>query len=303
MPTEGPVLEANLSVDYPGKPGVLRNIAIRLERGEALGLVGESGSGKSTLALALLRLLDWKGGTVRGRILFRGRDLLLSPERELRRIRGREIGLAMQSPLESLNPALCIGTQVMEAWRAHEKGDSETAHRAVARALRRVGLPNDEEFWRRIPSQISVGQAQRVLIAIAVLHSPALLIADEPTSALDVVTQQELLRMLADLNSEMGSAVLFISHDLQSVATICKTIAILHDGEIVECGSTEQVLRRPQHPYTRQLAACASWIRLPSDSRPGIAEPPVRRHDHRRRRDLFSTARPGATPLAPPIGA
>jgi ABC-type glutathione transport system ATPase component len=286
MQTDGPLLEADLSVDYPGKPGALRNITLRLEHGEVLGLVGESGSGKSTLALALLRLLNWKGGRVQGRILFRGQDLLTTSETELRRIRGRAIGLVMQSPLESLNPALCIGTQLEEAWRAHEEGDAEAARTAVGGVLKRVGLPNDNEFRRRLPSQISVGQAQRVLIAIAVMHSPVLLIADEPTSALDVVTQRELLRMLATLNREMGSAVLFISHDLQSVATICQKIAILHDGEIVECGATEQVLRRPQHPYTQQLLACAPWMQLSTDSVPSTAQPRFHYCGWRRRRDL-----------------
>jgi len=271
MQTDSPLLETNLSVDYPGKLAALRNIALRLERGDVLGLVGESGSGKSTLALALLKLLRWKGGSVRGRIMFRGRDLLMTSEKELRRIRGREIGLVMQSPLESLNPALCIGTQLEEAWRAHEKHDAEAARNAVGRALRRVGLP-DDEFRRRLPSQISVGQAQRVLIAMAIMHSPVLVIADEPTSALDVVTQRDLLRMLATLNREMGCTVLFISHDLQSVATICQKIAILHDGEIVECGVTEEVVRHPQHAYTQQLLACAPWIQLPSDSVQQTAE-------------------------------
>lgn len=262
MQTDAPLLEAEVSVDYPGKPEALKNIRLRIEPGEVLGLVGESGSGKSTLALALLKLLSWKDGKVRGRIVFRGRDLLRSSEKELRRIRGREIGLVMQSPQASLNPALRIGTQLAEAWRAHNEGDAEAATAAVVRALMRVGLPNDSEFRRRFPSQISVGQAQRVLIAIAVMHNPVLLIADEPTSALDVITQRELLKMLATLNREMGSSVLFISHDLQLVATICQKIAILHNGEIVECGATEQVVQRPQHPYTQQLLGCAPWIKL-----------------------------------------
>lgn len=273
MQTDAPLLETNLSVDYPGKPAALRNIALRLERGDVLGLVGESGSGKSTLALALLKLLRWKGGTVRGRVLFRGRDLLTTSEKELRRIRGREIGLIMQSPLESLNPALCIGTQLEEAWRAHEKHDADAARNAIETALRRVGLPNDNELRRRLPSQISVGQAQRVLIAIAIMHSPALLIADEPTSALDVVTQRNLLNMLATLNREMACTVLFISHDLQSVVTISHKIAILHDGEIVESGATEDVVQHPQHPYTQQLLACAPWIQLSTGSAQRMAQP------------------------------
>lgn len=262
MQSDNPLFEVDLRVDYPNKPGVLRNVAFRLQRGEVLGLVGESGSGKSTIALALLRLLAWKGGKATGRIVFCGRDLMMASEREMDSIRGRLMGLVLQSPLASLNPALRIRTQLSEAWRAHAMGSSGERKEAVVRSLVGVGLPKDEEFQRRYPSQISVGQAQRVLIAIAVMHSPLLLIADEPTSALDAMTQTEVLSMLVALNRNMGTALLYISHDLQSVISICHRIAILHDGEIVECGTTESVLHTPRHPYTRQLLACAPWVQL-----------------------------------------
>jgi ABC-type dipeptide/oligopeptide/nickel transport system ATPase component len=139
-------------------------------------------------------------------------------------------------------------------------GRAAEQDRAVGRALERAGLPKDREFRRRYPSQISVGQAQRVLIAMAVMHSPALLITDEPTSALDVVTQREVLTMLTSLNRDLGTSVLYISHDLQSVASICHRVAILLDGEIVECGETARVLRQPRHPYTQQLLECAPWL-------------------------------------------
>jgi len=253
------LLDVDLRVDYPNKPQALRNVSFCMARGEILGLVGESGSGKSTIALALLKLLGWKQGHATGRISFCGRDLMRASEKEMARIRGREVGLIMQSPMASLNPALRIGTQIAEAWRVHAEGRAGDRDAAVSRALMRVGLPHDEEFCRRYPSQISVGQAQRVLIAIAVMHNPALLVADEPTSALDVITHRELLSMLAALNREMGTAVLFISHDLQSVAAICGRVAILHDGEIVECGRTDSVLRRPSHPYTQQMLRHAPW--------------------------------------------
>jgi ABC-type dipeptide/oligopeptide/nickel transport system ATPase component len=260
MEIDRTLLEVDLRVDYPNKPQALRNVSFRMQRGEVLGLVGESGSGKSTIALALLRLLGWKDGKAVGRIVFGGRDLLAVSEREMERIRGHGIGLVLQSPLASLNPALRVGTQLGEAWRAHARGTSSERSAAVCRALLRVGLPDDQEFRRRYPSQISVGQAQRVLIAIAVMHSPSLLIADEPTSALDAVTHIEILDMLRSLNRQMGTAVLYISHDLQSVASLCQRIAILHDGEIVECGSTETVLRWPRHSYTQRLLACAPWL-------------------------------------------
>ena len=260
MEIDEALLSIDLCVDYPSQPRTLRNLSLRIRQGEVLGLVGESGSGKSTIALAILKLLGLKEGKASGRILFRGHDLMLASEKEMERIRGREIGLVLQSPMSSLNPALRIGTQLAEAWRAHARGTAGELTAAVERALLRVGLPEDNEFRRRHPSQISVGQAQRVLIAIAVMHSPALLIADEPTSALDAVTQSEILGMFATLNRDMGSAVLYISHDLQSVASICHRIAILNAGEIVECGTTESVLARPRHPYTQRLLSCAPWL-------------------------------------------
>ncbi len=139
--------------------------------------------------------------------------------------------------------------------------------RAVKRSLERVGLSQDEDFLRRYPSQISVGQAQRVLIGIAIMHSPPLLIADEPTSALDVLTQMEVLQMLSGLTRDSNTALLYISHDLQSVASICQRVAILYDGEIVECGSTAKLLQAPNHPYTRRLASCVPWLRL-TDAQP-----------------------------------
>jgi ABC-type dipeptide/oligopeptide/nickel transport system ATPase component len=273
MVTESPLLEVHMSVDYPNKPAVLREVSFSIRRGEVLGLVGESGSGKSTLALALLRLLNSKNAEVSGRLHFRGHDLMEATEEEMRRIRGREIGLVMQSPLASLNPALRIGIQLAEAWRAHTRGSSHQQDDAVVQALKQVGLPSDKEFRRRRPAQISVGQAQRLLIAMAAMHKPALLIADEPTSALDAVTQQAILGMIGDLNREQGSALLYISHDLQSVASICHRVAILWRGRIVECGPVKSVLSCPQHPYTRQLLECAPWLRLGMDRPAAVYNP------------------------------
>src|SRR5271165_6695016 len=264
MASEQPLLAVDLSVDFPNKPRALRRVSFEIRRGEVLGLVGESGSGKSTIALAILKLLACKGGKAAGRLLFRGRDLLAASEREMRNIRGREIALVLQSPLSSLNPALRIGTQLAEAWNAHAQGTRSDRAAAMERALKSVGLPQDPEFRDRFPAQISVGQAQRVLIAMAIMHSPALLIADEPTSALDVITQSEIIKLFAELNQSMGSAVLYISHDLVSVASVCHRIAILHDGEIVECGGLDAVLTRPVHPYTQQLLACVPWLSKPA---------------------------------------
>ena len=247
------LLNISLSARYGKQPDVLRDVAFHIDRGEILGLVGPSGCGKSTLSLAILRLLYLKHGETRGSIHFQGRDLMQLREREMRALRGKEIGLVLQSPLASLNPALRIGSQLSEAWRAHVRGPKEECQQAIRQILETVSLPSDEEFLRRYPSQMSVGQAQRVLIGMAVLHRPALLLADEPTSALDPVTQAEVLKLFGDLSRRFNMSILYISHDLLSVAAISHRVAVLSAGQIVECAETAQVFRNPSHPYTRAL--------------------------------------------------
>ena len=259
------LLSAQVTVRYPGKAPVLRGISLEIARGEIVGLVGQSGSGKSTLALAILGLLGRQRATIEGSIFFQGTDLLSLREREWRSLRGRALSLVLQSPLASLNPALEIRTQLREAWHAHCDGKAtrEDCDRAIQSALANVSLPSykdDPDFLRKRASQLSVGQAQRVLIAMAILHRPALLIADEATSALDVITQSEILELFARLNRETGMSILYISHDLPSVAEICQRIAILHEGEIVESGPTEQIFTAPAHPYTRRLMAALPQI-------------------------------------------
>ena len=254
------LLSVRISVDYRNRPGVLRDVTLDLRPGEILGLVGQSGSGKSTLSLAILRLLHLKRGVARGSALFKGEDLFTKTESEMRSLRGREISIVLQSPVSSLNPALRIGSQLTEAWRAHAQGDKEECSAAICGALASVSLPNDADFLRRRPSQLSVGQAQRVIIAMAILHRPALLIADEPTSALDTITQSEILRLFAKLNRELGTGILYISHDLLSVAALCHRIAILNAGEIVECGSPAQIFGAPQQAYTRRLVAALPHV-------------------------------------------
>lgn len=255
MTSSTPLLSVRLSVDYRKKPGVLRNIVLEIHHGEIVGLVGESGSGKSTLALALLQLLQWKGAKVRGELIFQGQNLLEKTESQLRDMRGRQMSVVLQSPLTSLNPAIRIGTQLKEAWRAHAKGSKEECSATVRSTLRSVSLPDDDEFLKRRPSQLSVGQGQRIIIAMAILHRPVLLIADEPTSALDTITQSEILHLFARLNRELDMAILYISHDLLSVAALCHRIAILRDGEIVECDAPNAIFDSPRHPYTRRLIA------------------------------------------------
>jgi ABC-type glutathione transport system ATPase component len=259
-------LSAHLSVRYGDKPAVLQNVELNLRRGEVLGLVGQSGSGKSTLAMSILGLLDRKREHAEGAIHLEGQDLLKLTERELRDLRGRKIALVLQSPLSSLNPALKIRTQLKEAWRAHASGAASACDSAIREALDSVSLPSSDEFLRKRPAQMSVGQAQRVLIAMAILHRPALLIADEATSALDVITQSEILALFRSLNRAFGMAILYISHDLPSVSGICDRIAILHQGQIVESGSTQQVLLHPQHEYTQRLMAAMPKMPQPAAS-------------------------------------
>lgn len=255
MTEDSPLLALRLSVDYRNRPQVLKDLSLDVQRGEILGLVGQSGSGKSTLALAILHLLRLKGGNIRGQVIFKGEDLLPLNERLLRSLRGREISIVLQSPLTSLNPALRIGLQLKEAWHAHVNGSGDDCFKTIQTALSSVSLPNDQEFLRRRPSQLSVGQAQRVIIAMAILHRPSLLIADEATSALDVITQSEILNLFVRLNRELNMAILFISHDLLSVAALCHRIAILHAGEIVECAPPSQIFGAPQHAYTQKLVS------------------------------------------------
>jgi ABC-type dipeptide/oligopeptide/nickel transport system ATPase component len=263
-PQKQDLLSAQFSVRFTGKPPVLRDVRLEIQRGEVLGLVGQSGSGKSTLAMAILGLLDKKRSKVEGSIRFQDSELLQFSERELRTLRGRAVALVLQSPLSSLNPALRIRTQLKEAWGAHASGRSADCAEAIRNSLQSVSLPADEEFLRKYPSQMSVGQAQRVLIAMAVMHRPALLIADEATSALDVITQSEILKLFRGLNRSIGMAILYISHDLASVAGICDRIAILHQGEIVESGTTEQIFANPQHEYTQRLMAAIPRLPLAS---------------------------------------
>lgn len=232
------------------------------------------------MSLAILRLLYLTGGTARGSLLFKGEDLFAKTEPEMRSLRGREMSIVLQSPLSALNPALRIDSQLSETWRAHANGAQEECDAAISAALTNVSLPNDGDFLRRKPAQLSVGQAQRVIIAMAVLHRPSLLIADEPTSALDVITQSEILRLFAKLNRELRTSILYISHDLLSVATLCHRIAILNAGEIVECGPPSQIFGAPRHAYTQDLVAALPRVPLYISMRPelansGLSETPV----------------------------
>ncbi len=253
-----PLLAARLSAAYSGGQDVLRDFELDIAPGEVVGLVGESGSGKSTVAMAILCLLEYRGGASRGEVWFQGRDLMALPKGAMRQIRGKEIALVLQSPLASLNPSMRIGAQIRECWTAHSKATLPIGE--VSDLMEMVNLPGDEEFLNRYPRQLSVGQAQRVLIAMAILHRPSLLIADEPTSALDAVTQAEILKLLSGLSRQLGMSILYISHDLLSVASFCHRIAILRQGQIVESNTPERLFANPTHSYTRTLLAAIPTV-------------------------------------------
>jgi ABC-type glutathione transport system ATPase component len=228
-----PLLRVALDASYGGK-SILHDIRFELNRGEVLGLVGTSGAGKSTLVLSLLGLLPWRGGSVRGEVVLEGQNLLALSEQKVRRLRGRQIGMIPQSPMTALNPAISLQSHFDEAWKAHQVSGRAALTARLNALLAEVQLPTDAEFLRRRPAQISVGQAQRILIALALLHGPALIIADEPTSALDPVTQAQIVGLLKRLNRSHGAALLYVSHDLVSVMQLSDRIAILDEGRIVE---------------------------------------------------------------------
>jgi ABC-type glutathione transport system ATPase component len=248
--TDLPVLDFRISARY-GAREVLRDVTGRIAAGEIVALVGLSGSGKSTLALSLLRLLRYRGGEVAGKLVLEGRELIGLSDREMRAVLGRRIGYVPQSPAVALNERLRVETLLEETWRAHSATRAPEAF--FSKLLESVQLPVGRDFLRQRAGQLSTGQGQRLLIALAIMHKPALLIADEPISALDAITQSSVLRLFQQLNQRDGTAILFISHDLLSIASISHRVEILHEGCIVESGPPGELFRAPKHEFTQRL--------------------------------------------------
>ena len=246
------VLKFRLSASY-GKTRVLHDVEGCIAPGEIAALVGLSGSGKSTLALALLCLLHYRGGEITGSIQLEGQELIGAGESRLRRLRGKKIGYVPQSPAAALNGRLRVKTLLDETWHAHEAQKAAAGY--YEKLLQGVHLPSDREFLNRRAGGLSTGQGQRLLIALGIMHNPALLLADEPTSALDAITQAAVLQLFRELNEKRGTAMLFISHDLLSVAAIARRVDILHEGRIVESGPPEEIFRNPRHAFTKALVA------------------------------------------------
>ena len=228
-------------------------VSFTLREGETLGLVGESGSGKTTTCLSIVGLLPRAGRIVGGRVLFEGEDLTRKSQRELRRIRGRQIAVILQDPMASLNPLFTIGDQVAEPLRVHEGASRRGAWSRAKDLLKAVRIPSPEWHMREYPHQMSGGMRQRIVGAIALAGGPRLVIADEPTTNLDVTIQAQYLDLLKDIQRETGVALIFVTHNLGIVAKMCDRVAVLYAGKIVEQAPVRALFDAPRHPYTRAL--------------------------------------------------
>jgi peptide/nickel transport system ATP-binding protein len=232
---------------------VVDGVSFDLAPGESLGIVGESGSGKSMTALSILRLVPDPGQVVGGQVLFRDQDLLQVSGEEIREIRGRDIAMIFQDPQSSLNPVLRTGFQIDEAMLAHHEATHREAHQRTIELLRKVRIPAPERRVKDFPHQLSGGMRQRAMIAMGLANAPAILIADEPTTALDVTVQAQILELLSDLNRELGTAIIMITHNMGVVAGLCSRVIVMYAGQIVEQGPVDQIFEHPQHPYTWSL--------------------------------------------------
>jgi peptide/nickel transport system ATP-binding protein len=246
----------DLRTHFDTRQGVVKavdGVSMEVRSGEILGLVGESGSGKSITGFSILGLLDAPGRIAGGSIRFKGEELVGATPDRLRSLRGREIAMVFQDPMMTLNPVLRIDTQIIEAIRVHENVSRQAARARAVEALRQVGIPSPEERLKAYPHQFSGGMRQRVAIAIALLHRPALVIADEPTTALDVTIQAQIIYEMQKLCTESGTALIWITHDLAIVDSLADRVCVMYAGRIVESGPVRDIIRAPAHPYTRGL--------------------------------------------------
>lgn len=265
MSAPEPILAVrDLKVAFSTMDGVVRavdGVSFDVLPAETLALVGESGCGKTVTGLSVLRLVPLPGRYTGGQIHLDGRDLLALPEREMRRIRGREVAMIFQEPMTALNPVFTIGSQMTDVLRRHMGLGRHEALAGALRLLERVGIPEPAQRLGEYPHQLSGGQRQRVMIAMALSCRPKLLVADEPTTALDVTTQAQVLEEIRELQQELRMAMILVTHDLGVVAETCARALVMYCGVIVESGSTAQLFTRPHHPYTVGLLASIPRIR------------------------------------------
>ena len=267
-----PALELrDLRTEFPGRDGVVRavdGVSFRIGRGRILGLVGESGSGKSVTGFSILGLVEPPGRVTGGQVLLEGQDIAGLSQAEMRRLRGARVAMVFQDPLMTLNPVLRIGTQMAAAVRAHEAVSRKAALGRARDALAIVGIPSPAERLEAYPHQLSGGMRQRVAIATALLHRPAAIIADEPTTALDVSIQGQILAEVRRLADDIGTAFLWITHDLAVVSSLADDVCVMYAGRVVERGPADRVIAAPRHPYTGALIGS-----VPSGHEPGTRLP------------------------------
>ena len=245
---------------YAGEVKAVRGISYNLKPGEVMGIVGESGSGKSVSSYGLMGIIPEPGKVIGGRILFQGRDVTAMSEKELLKIRGKDISMIFQDPMTSLNPLFTIGNQIEESLRKHTSLDKDQRQKRMVELLTLVGINQPEKRLKQYPHEFSGGMRQRVMIAMALACDPKLLIADEPTTALDVTIQAQILELLKELKDKIHMGIVFITHDLGVVSDICDSISVMYAGTIVESGSSDQIFYEPRHPYTWGLLASVPKI-------------------------------------------
>ena len=292
-----------------GKVRAVDHVNLRIGAGEVVGLVGESGCGKTAVSLSILQLLPTPPATIDGgEINFDGRDLLKLSKDELRSIRGNDIAMIFQEPMTSLNPVFTIGNQLMESVQLHQGlSGSDLRDRAIE-MLRLVGIPRADEVIDEYPHRFSGGMRQRAMIAMALSCNPKLLIADEPTTALDVTIQAQILELMRELSEKIGTAILFITHDLSVIAEMADRVAVMYAGKVVEEADVQTLFRNPQHPYTQGLIASRPTIEAEHERLqfiPGNVPNPLKmpggcpfhpRCPHAM--DVCHSSMPGVTPLA-----
>ena len=231
----------------------VEGVSLHVDAGETLGVVGESGCGKTMTALSILRLVPEPGRITSGRILFRGREVTKMDDDEIRDFRGNDVAMIFQDPMTSLNPVTKVGFQIEEAMTAHDRFSASAAKERVVELLKRVRVPAAESRTKDYPHQFSGGMRQRAMIAMGLSNEPSLLIADEPTTALDVTVQAQIIQLMKQLNRELGTAMMLITHNMALVASLCQRVVVMYAGRVVEEGPVEQIFKSPQHPYTWSL--------------------------------------------------
>ncbi|MGP0577005.1 ABC transporter ATP-binding protein [Paenibacillus peoriae] len=249
----------DLTISFKTRQGLvqaIRGVNFHVNKGETLAIVGESGSGKSVTSQAVMKLIPTPPGIYqKGQIMFDGQELINKTEKQMQKIRGKEIGLISQDPMTSLNPTMKVGKQITEVLFKHEKISKDAARKRGIELLNLVGIPHPEQRFNQYPHEFSGGMRQRVVIAMALAANPKLLIADEPTTALDVTIQAQILELMKDLQKKINTSIIFITHDLGVVAKMADRVAVMYAGQIVETGTVNEIFYNPKHPYTWGLLA------------------------------------------------